>query len=474
MSEWDAASGGDSDDPWGEEPDWAVSDDEHDNGNGNGNGNGNDPSDSNGRSSRTTDATSSTIAALPGAQHILILLDCHHSMFQPYIRNRKEEHNDDDRTDANADANANSSNDVTTTMTMTMLSPIDAALIAAQRLLHHRAHHVATTRTGKRDGVGIVLFNCPLNAGNANGNDAVGECSSTGVRRLVELAPPGVDQIQTVRSYMTPNENANENANANANGIPPMGRMRDLEKELYGHLAKNEQGQQNQNSAEAESEDQIISLRSALFQINRILADAKCVKTVSSRDIEDSKTVWIFTNQDDPAHGDGEQREVMQSVCKDLEENDVGVKLWALPKVEGEGVGAGGLFDRGKFYDYITTVDEEDADEEHDGDGDNDGGEANRHDLNLDQLLEQFCITWEKTRKMQSIPMYLPDWNLYNTHDEHGDTMDVPMEDQINSNAHHENSEQERAYPGIMLDIYQIIRIKKKPQPTTIHSGTRK
>ena len=139
-----------------------------------------------------------------------------------------------------------------------------------------------------------------------------------------------------------------------------------------------------------------------------------------------------------------------------------------------EGVGAGGLFDRGKFYDYITTVDEEDADEEHDGDGDNDGGEANRHDLNLDQLLEQFCITWEKTRKMQSIPMYLPDWNLYNTHDEHGDIMDVPMVDQINSNEHHENSEQERAYPGIMLDIYQIIRIKKKPQPTTIHSGTRK
>ena len=76
MSGWDADSGGDSDDPWGEEPDWAIDDDEGENNaddrNGNGNGNPN-----------RNAGSKNVMTALPGAQHILILLDCHHSMFQP-------------------------------------------------------------------------------------------------------------------------------------------------------------------------------------------------------------------------------------------------------------------------------------------------------------------------------------------------------------------------------------------------------
>ncbi len=483
-----------SDDPWGEEPDWAVSDDDDNNSNENGGGDG----DGSGKNHRSTQggsrsarsSSNGTIVTLPGAQHILILLDCHHSMFRPYISTLCN-------TTRTSQENNHSNDDMDEGGEEKWLSPMDAALIAAKRLLQHRVHHVATTRTGKRDGVGIVLFNCPLtnttsttttSTTSGNGNECIhtlGGYSSTGVRILIPLEPPGVDQILTIRSFMK-----QQHSNDNGNGITTPGsgeNGKSLERELYGHLMSKPEPMGNHEDAdpEMESEEQIISLRSALFQINKILTDAKCVKksTSASIDIEDSKTVWIFTNQDDPTHGDEEQREVMQSVCKDLEENDVAVKLWALPKVTEGAESAGGmdgekqkdeLFDRGKFYDYITTLDEYDDD---DGYTEERGRDESQHgnDLNLERLLDQFCISWEKTRKAQSIPMYLPDWNTNLTHlNVNGNVQPCDENGDVSMNHDGHGGEKEQTYPGIMLDIYQIIRIKKKPQPTTIHSITRK
>ena len=65
----------DDNDPWGDAPDWAVSDSESISSSGNGNGYGsNDNKSALGQ------------VSLPGAQHIIILLDAHPSMFAPYIR----------------------------------------------------------------------------------------------------------------------------------------------------------------------------------------------------------------------------------------------------------------------------------------------------------------------------------------------------------------------------------------------------
>eukprot|EP00554_Chaetoceros_debilis_P012748 CAMPEP_0194121620 /NCGR_PEP_ID=MMETSP0150-20130528/47731_1 /TAXON_ID=122233 /ORGANISM="Chaetoceros debilis, Strain MM31A-1" /LENGTH=84 /DNA_ID=CAMNT_0038814137 /DNA_START=46 /DNA_END=296 /DNA_ORIENTATION=+ len=78
-----AWSDNDEDDPWGEEPAWALSDHEDDD-------NGNT---TNGVTNGTTTTTgidignSASLAAHPTAQHILILIDAHRSMCTPCIHN---------------------------------------------------------------------------------------------------------------------------------------------------------------------------------------------------------------------------------------------------------------------------------------------------------------------------------------------------------------------------------------------------
>ena len=487
MSEWE------DDDPWGEDPDWAVSDSEQSNsgfGTGNDSGGDGDGDDSNRNRRRKQSSSFGRGDKIPGAQHILILLDCNRTMFQSYIHQTKQ--NEDEDGDGDGESATR-----TETESKNLISPIDAALIACQKLLHHRVHNVATTRTGKRDGVGIVLFNCPISTSSLNLN-------STSIRRLMELAPPGVEQIQKIRAYNigTCNPNVGQSQSQSqgqgqgmhsqgSNNSNNDGRMRDLQKELYGRMAKDENENENEDKNESDQE-QVLSLRSALFEVNKILSDAKCVKKPTRNEPEDMKTVWVFTNEDDPTgtsicergrerereREHNEQMEVMQSVCKDLEENEVGLKLWALPKVPSapDSELPMEVFDKSKFYDYITTFDDEDDEDEDGEDGEDDEEVTGGNGLNLDELLDRFCTTWEKARKFQTIPMFLPDWK---EHYKGFDDADANTEADVDTADTHngagtESGDKERAYPGIMLDIYQIIKIRKKPLPITIHSRTRK
>lgn len=158
------------------------------------------------------------------AQHIIILIDTNPSMFKRCIRmNSLKDGDESERESA-------------------LTTPIDAALMAAERLLHHKVNTVATSKINKRDGVGVILYGAPVreyvhnNHGdnnnindnsdnpihfNENGDDMEGAQSvdsddddestvmerphvNQTVKTLVELSPPGVDQIKTLRSYLPP------------------------------------------------------------------------------------------------------------------------------------------------------------------------------------------------------------------------------------------------------------------------------
>ena len=431
----------DDNDPWGDAPDWAVSDSESISSSGHDNGNvSNDNKSALGQ------------VSLPGAQHIIILLDAHPSMFAPYIRRSMS------AVDSNKVLSTSTSN--------SYISPFDAALIACERLLHHRVHNVATTRTGKRDGVGILLFNCPAANLDPNSSDGgVDENHATAsIRRFMELSPPGVDQIQTIRACMDQGKTG-----INANSLK--GRRRDLKRELYAAKCEEDDWNLINNNGDIDNnvniDIQTILLRSSFFECNKMFNDAKCVKSLSStsKETEDSKTVWVFTNEHDPVQGSVKERELMEGVSKDLVESEVDIRLWALPRADRE------VFDRSIFYDYVTTLDENEGDDE-DGEGDTvergfSGRSPGEEDLDLDGLLEEVCASWNTVRKTQTIPMYLPDCIEHHKVDEANDKEMVDNTDGV-------PAQRTNAYPGIMLDIYQTIRIKKKPMPTTINSVTNK
>jgi ATP-dependent DNA helicase 2 subunit 1 len=412
--------------------------------------------------SSTNNDNTTSFSAIPGAQHIIILVDAHPSMFKPYIRTKSHHAGH------------------------AYISPFDAALIASEKLLHHRVNSVATTRTGKRDGVGIVLFNCPTVAQVENHmNDSL--------RRLMDLSPPGVDHIQTIRSCMDMDTHTSrvkdvdmdmdmdKDQSANAGS-----RVRNLHDELYATKREEcDDNPENQRNNDDDDDDhaetsQSISLRSAFFDCNTIFNEATCVKKLSrtSKEAEDSKTVWIFTNEHDPIRSSEQERKLVQCAHRDLVENEVVIRLWALPRADRI------PFDYKLFYDFIVF------DQCQDGDNDNDNDNAGiigsqgmlqhspgENDLDLDGLLEQFSQAFGRVRKTQSIPMHLPDWYATSgtrTATETATATDANnhQNDAYSQSSSHPNSI--GSYPGIMLDIYPMIRIKKKPIPITINARTKK
>lgn len=95
-----------------------------------------------------------------GAQHVQILIDCRPSMFVKSIPTEDGE----------------------------MISPMQASLVACETLLRNKVKHVAVHKTGKRDGVGIILYGKP---------DPIHYTFT-----LVDLEAPGMQQIQKIRAYV--------------------------------------------------------------------------------------------------------------------------------------------------------------------------------------------------------------------------------------------------------------------------------
>jgi ATP-dependent DNA helicase 2 subunit 1 len=378
-------------DPWGEIPDWAQSDSEQSHTTTN---------------SRVGNFSRSSIGPIfvPGAQHIIILIDSHPSMFEPCIQAAYDSINGN------------------------CISPFDAAIIAAENIIHDKVHFSATTKTGKRDGIGIILYNCPPSL--SNGSD-----TSSTIRNLMSLNPPGVDSIHMIRACSKMKENGGYMA-------------RDLKSELYS--TKIEDNSDDVDCFEHDFEmNQAYSLRSALYEANVMFNEAKCVKKLSStsKEVEDSKCVWIFTNEGDPSKGNEEQRCSVQCTVKDLLENGICTRLWSLPRADKV------KFNRSLFYDFIITEDDNDSDRKmfH---------TESEDDLNLEGLLERVSEAFLKVRKLQTVPMYLPEW--------------TEMPSSNRSNAAEEKMTNNSPNPHIMINLYHVIRIKKKPLPVIINSKSRK
>jgi len=133
-------------------------------------------------------------------------------MFQKCINYNHFDHDEEAKEDHNDQGHK-----VHDSSTSSLISPFDAALIATERLLHHKVQTVATSKINKRDGVGVLLYGTPflnqfhnIDSSNNDKNDdhddenmdyETPHANST-IKSLIELAPPGVRQIKTIRSCL--------------------------------------------------------------------------------------------------------------------------------------------------------------------------------------------------------------------------------------------------------------------------------
>lgn len=392
----------DSDDenPWGEEPEWLQEQD---------NENNNEDDEEGGRRM--------------GARHVVVLLDCHSSMWNPCIRLIQDD--DDDETEES----------------QPLQSPMDVALTICERWVRHKVLQVAThPRTGKRDGMGILLYGTQplskeeLNSPRPSQDDddkqdddneeeeddrsipSSGVVSTT--HTLLPLEPPGIPHVKDLLECL-PNTKLGGQRSRN----------------LQDHYALKET-----------MNDSHTFLRSALQEAKMAFALAKCVRAPSSKSPQDTKSLWIFTTNDDPCAGDTQEQQHMETMAKDAAES--GIRIHVLPLKSS----SQHSFDVTKFWNRIirpsplqpqgdpvfvgsTTWEEE-------------GGATSSAtpSLDVDDVLRHLQ-KWEVTRKVFSHPLLLPDWK------DRGETEETPH---------------------IMLDFYRVVQLQRKPTHVMLHQQTKR
>jgi hypothetical protein len=132
-------------------------------------------------------------------------------------------------------------------------SPMSLALTAISSLLRLRIRTVAESKTGKRNGVGVLLFGCnPLRGirkkSNSDTEDDEGDNGDEkllpSTHELIALKPPGIDEVEWIQSCLS----------------------RDLKKEFSGDVVER-----------GEEEDGGRSLREALHEASKVFMHAKYV-----------------------------------------------------------------------------------------------------------------------------------------------------------------------------------------------------
>ena len=335
--------------PWGEEPLWARNEED----------------------GETDDDDFDGITWF-GAHHVIALIDCSSAMFTPSI----DWHNDTD-------------------MRSRRISSVDAALLACERLGRNRVLQVATRKTGKRDGLGVVLYGTRTFG---YGDDEEVEddeqitASQSSTHTLVELMPSGIQQIRILQSFLED---------------PIRGRRRIIQTEFQNRHDDAGLGRH---------------LRAGIQAANKAYLESKFVKNAripTQKSPGDLKSIWIFTNQDNPHQGRQDEKLQLAQIMADLVEGGTDFVVWGLPKTDV------GLFDTSILFSDLPCV-------------------VHAPPIfDLADLLESVCHQAKKTRRILRLPMILPDWKMHN-----------------------EGSE-------IMVNFYQIVQEQRRPQAKWINQATK-
>jgi len=227
--------------------------------------------------------------SLLGAQHVIALIDCHPDMFQSP-------------------------------------NPFDWSLKLVLNLLQQTIEQTAIRKTGKRNSVGILLYNTRSGRDNDQkgntdiGNDNHGEdeddddkmddeedetnnhddeedeqspVSEKTVHRLLDLTPPGIKQVLSLRKMLDKKD-------------------RDLQKEFCPVV---------------EEDLDCAPLQTALEEATKMFLDVK-PKSKPKDNISDNRSIWIFTNQEDPYSK--EKARTVETIAIDAKEEKIAIVVLPL------------------------------------------------------------------------------------------------------------------------------------------------
>ncbi|CAJ1954274.1 unnamed protein product [Cylindrotheca closterium] len=356
-------------DLFGEEPDWANDD----------------------YQSQGQDGTEGPLDQ--GAQHVLMLLDCRVDMFRTF----------------------GAGNDK---------SAMDNGLQVAKALLQDTVRTTVSQRTGKRNGIGIVLFNTKRQTSSKTAMEEE-DCDdddgkqNQGVHILMPLIPPGISHVLDLNQCLEKERNVQE---------------------------------EFQQESQENSGDIMAPLQTALEVCQDMFKKAKCVKDAfsNSNPVVDSKSIWIFTSHDNPYPGALQQ---MKTIADEAKEQNVKIIVWPMAtggNSEMEDVSDGDSprgyndpsFDHSLFYQDIvssapfaspmSTMEE------------------------FEEALEELRHDYKKPRRAYYGPMRLPDWRK-----------------RILDEKDAQDDEDKDKDTAIMIDWFKFVQLAKKPSTVQIDLQTK-
>lgn len=309
-------------------------------------------------------------------------------------------------------------------------SAMDNGLQVAKTLLQDTVRTTVVQRTGKRNGIGIVLFNTKRDISSKTETDNTNEMDedyvdddddgkrSQGVHILMPLVPPGIPHGLELNQCLE--------------------KERDLQNEF--------QQEANQNSG-----DVMAPLQTALEVCQDMFKKAKCVKDVASNSnpVVDSKSVWIFTSRDNPYPGALQQ---MKTIADEAKEQNVKIVVWPMATSGDSGKEEddsddenpkndnSASFDHSMFYQEIVS--------------DTPFAQPMSTTEDFEEALEELRQDYKKPRRAYYGPMRLPDWRQ-----------------RILDKENAEDDEEKDT--AIMVDWFKFVQLTKKPSTVQIDLQTK-
>ena len=370
-------------------------------------------------------------------------MDCDPVMFTPTTKITAASEN---TYDTNSAMNINTAAIATTYM--------NECMKAIQTVIRNKIRTVTIYKAGKRDGIGILLYNTKyrqdrddsltlrpppkpstVDEDDENEDDDNDEEDDdddllmfgsslptvpTNVHEFIPLEPPGVSTMERIQSSLLLPSSQSLTATAI-----------DLEKE-YSRT------HQDADDAKSQLPPLLYALRKALIHYSNASCVKKTKKTSAGKWEEpDSKHIWIITPHDDPCHSNApadreEMIRLLQSCVKDLQENDIQLHVWPIVVPQSDTTISTKKFDRSIFYNSITS-----------------SSSLNYIDgsMTADDWVNSLDAVYKKTRPAYRVPFLLPNWK---------------------------QQPQKASHHAIYLDMYNLHQVQKEPSAVYIHQSTGK
>lgn len=380
---------------------------------------------------------------------MIALVDCHPDMFQKKTMSANKDDDDDDE-----------NNEPATT-------PIDLSIKLIQALLQQTIEQTVIRKTGKRNGIGLLLYNTKSKRGDdgekgarypggdnddntdANYDDDDDDDDDkmddedddemddemddedtdddnedlptiqqqqveTTVHMLLDLKPPGVGHVQTLRKLVVDKRRQQQRA------------YRDLQADFCPSVD--------------DPDPTIAPLQTALEESTRMFLNAKCVrdptKNVKGKNEYDTKSIWIFTNQTNP-YSD-EKSQLIQNIANEAKEERISIIVWPLP-VHSNGKKHSFQKDDNMFVSpFFEKIASEILFDQ-----------RPQSYIELQDELGEICRSMAKKRRTYYGPMHIlrPGKNVGNTRS---------VKD-----------------PAIMIDWYSVVQLQRRPGKVQIDTATK-